>query len=112
TKTFILVIDALLVITLAPVLISFFMKGKFKPENSNPINRFLERVYEPVIKTCLKYRKTTIGINIIALLVSIPLLMSLGKEFMPPLDEQSILFMPVTLPDVSNTEIKRILQVQ
>jgi Cu(I)/Ag(I) efflux system membrane protein CusA/SilA len=112
TKTFILVIDALLVITLAPVLISFFMKGKFKPENSNPINRFLERVYEPVIKTCLKYRRTTIGINIIALLVSIPLLMSLGKEFMPPLDEQSILFMPVTLPDVSNTEIKRILQVQ
>lgn len=112
TKTFILVIDALLVITLAPVLISFFMKGKFKSENSNPINRFLERVYEPIIKTCLKYRKTTIGINIIALLISIPLLMSLGKEFMPPLDEQSILFMPVTLPDVSNTEIKRILQVQ
>ncbi len=112
TKTFILVIDALLVITLAPVLISFFMKGKFKSEHSNPINCFLERIYEPVIKTCLKYRKTTIGINIIALLISIPLLMSLGKEFMPPLDEQSILFMPVTLPDVSNTEIKRILQVQ
>ncbi|RRN76691.1 efflux RND transporter permease subunit, partial [Pseudoxanthomonas sp. SGD-10] len=69
TKTFIMIIDALLVITLAPVLISFFMKGKFKPENSNPINRFLERVYTPVIKTCLKYRKTTIGVNIIALLI-------------------------------------------
>jgi Cu(I)/Ag(I) efflux system membrane protein CusA/SilA len=60
----------------------------------------------------MKWRKTTIGINILALLVSVPLLMSLGSEFMPPLDEQSILFMPVTLPDVSNEEAKRILQVQ
>jgi copper/silver efflux system protein len=112
TKTFILVVDALLVVTLAPVLISFFMKGKFKDENSNPINRFLERVYEPIIRWCMKWRKTTIGINIAALAVSVPLIISLGSEFMPPLDEQSILFMPVTLPDISNAEVKRILQVQ
>ena len=112
TKTFILAVDAILVITLAPVLISFFMKGRFKPENSNPINRRLEKIYEPVIRACIKWRKITIGINIIALLISIPLLMSLGKEFMPPLDEGSILFMPVTLPDVSNAEVKRLLQVQ
>jgi len=112
TKTFILAIDAILVVTLAPVLISLFMKGRFRPEQANPINRFLERIYEPVIKACMKNRKTTIGINIIALLVSIPLMLSMGREFMPPLDEHSILFMPVTLPDVSNTEIKRILQVQ
>ena len=112
TKTFILIVDAILVITLAPVLISFFMKGRFRPESSNPINRVLEKIYEPLIRLCLKWRKTTIGINIIALLISIPLLMSLGKEFMPPLDEGSILFMPVTLPDVSNSEVKRLLQVQ
>ncbi len=112
TKTFILIVDAFLVVTLAPVLISFFMKGKFNPDHHNPINRFLEKIYEPTIKACLNYRKTTIGINIIALLISIPLLFSLGREFMPPLDEQSILFMPVALPDVSNSEIKRILQVQ
>jgi Cu(I)/Ag(I) efflux system membrane protein CusA/SilA len=112
TKTFILLVDAILVVTLAPVIISFFMKGKFTDESRNPINRFLERIYEPVIRACMKWRKTTIGINILALLVSIPLLMSLGSEFMPPLDEQSILFMPVTLPDVSNEEAKRILQVQ
>ena len=112
TKTFILVVDALLVLTLAPVLISFFMKGRFRSENENPINRFLERVYEPVIRSCIKWRKTTIAVNIIALLVSIPLVLSLGREFMPPLDEGSILFMPVTLPDVSNSEVKRILQVQ
>lgn len=112
TKTFIMLVDAVLVVTLAPVIISFFMKGKFANERKNPINRFLERIYEPVIRTCMKWRKTTIGVNILALLVSVPLLMSLGTEFMPPLDEQSILFMPVTLPDVSNEEAKRILQVQ
>ncbi|GAB2798187.1 hypothetical protein GCM10027275_49680 [Rhabdobacter roseus] len=112
TKTFIMLMDALLVLTLAPVLISFFMKGKFRPDNANPINRVLERFYEPAIRTILKWRKTTLGVNIIALLISIPLLMSLGSEFMPPLDEQSILFMPVTLPDISNAEAKRILQVQ
>ncbi len=112
TKTFILLVDAILVVTLAPVIISFFMKGKFTDESRNPINRFLEQIYEPVIRACMKWRKTTIGINILALLITIPLLMSLGSEFMPPLDEQSILFMPVTLPDVSNEEAKRILQVQ
>jgi copper/silver efflux system protein len=112
TKTFIMLVDAVLVVTLAPVIISYFMKGKFTNERKNPINRFLERIYEPVIRACMKWRKTTIGVNILALLVSVPLLMSLGSEFMPPLDEQSILFMPVTLPDVSNEEAKRILQVQ
>src|SRR5216117_2777915 len=65
TKTFIMAVDAILVITLAPVLISFFMKGKFTPESSNPVNRFLERVYEPIIRGCIKWRKTTIGVNIV-----------------------------------------------
>ncbi len=112
TKSFIMIVDAILVITLAPVLISFFMKGRFKPESANPVNRILEKIYEPLIRACIKWRKTTIAVNIIALAISIPMLMSLGKEFMPPLDEGSILFMPVTLPDVSNSEAKRILQVQ
>jgi Cu(I)/Ag(I) efflux system membrane protein CusA/SilA len=112
TKTFILLVDAALVVTLAPVLISFFMKGRFRDERKNPLNRWLERIYEPVIRACMNWRKTTLGINLLALVVSVPLMMSLGTEFMPPLDEQSILFMPVTLPDVSNDEIKRILQVQ
>ncbi len=112
TKTFIMIVDALLVLTLAPVLISFFMKGKFKSDQKNPVNRGLERMYEPVIRTVLKWRKTTLAINILALLISIPLLRSLGTEFMPALDEQSILFMPITLPDISNAEAKRILQVQ
>ena len=112
TKTFIMMVDAILVVTLAPVLISFFMRGRFRPESANPVNRFLERIYEPAIRVCIKWRKTTIGVMLIALAISIPMVMSLGTEFMPPLDEGSILFMPVTLPDVSNSEVKRILQVQ
>jgi Cu(I)/Ag(I) efflux system membrane protein CusA/SilA len=105
-------IDAILVITLAPVLLSFFMRGKFRTVHANPVNRFLEKVYEPVIRGCIKWRKTTIIVMVIALAVSVPMVMSLGTEFMPPLDEGTILFMPVTLPDVSNAEVKRILQVQ
>ncbi|MCJ8166759.1 efflux RND transporter permease subunit [Pontibacter sp. E15-1] len=112
TKTFILLVDAVVAITLTPVLISFFLKGKFRDDNANPINRGLERVYGPLLKWCLNWRKTTIGLNVLALLVAIPMLLSLGTEFMPPLNEGSILFMPVTLPDVSNAEAKRILQVQ
>jgi copper/silver efflux system protein len=112
TKTFILVIDAILVLTLAPVLISLFLRGRFAPDHANPVNRVLERFYEPLIRACMRHRKTTIGVNLLALAISIPLLMRMGTEFMPPLDEQSLLFMPVTLPDVSNAEITRILQVQ
>jgi copper/silver efflux system protein len=89
TKTFIIAIDAILVLTLTPVLISFFLKGRFAPESANPLNKGLRKIYEPVIRLCIKWRKTTLAINIIALLVSIPLILSLGREFMPPLDEGS-----------------------
>lgn len=112
TKTFILLIDAVLAITLTPVLISFFLKGRLKPETANPITRTLEKIYTPVLKWCLEWRKTTIAVNIIALGTGIVMMTKLGSEFMPPLDEGSLLFMPVTLPDVSNSEAKRLLQVQ
>jgi len=112
TKTFILFIDAFIAVTLVPVLISFFLKGKFKPESANPVNRGLLKIYSPVVKLCLKWRWLTIAVNFVALCIAIPMMLSLGTEFMPPLDEGSILFMPVTLPDVSNSEVKRILQVQ
>jgi Cu(I)/Ag(I) efflux system membrane protein CusA/SilA len=112
TKTFILLVDAFLAITLMPVLISFILKGRLKPESANPITTFLERIYTPILKWCLTWRKTIIGINVIALIVGGFMLSKLGTEFMPPLDEGSLLFMPVTLPDVSNSEVKRLLQVQ
>ena len=112
TKSFILIVDAFLAISLTPVLISFLLKGKLRPENKNPLNKALESVYTPVLVFCLKWRKTILGLNIIALAIGILMFTKLGSEFMPPLDEGSILFMPVTLPDVSNSEVKRILQVQ
>jgi len=112
TKSFILIVDAFLAITLTPVLISFLLKGKLRPEKENPINRKLESAYTPVLAFCLKWRKMVLGLNVVALLIGVLMFSRLGSEFMPPLDEGSILFMPVTLPDISNGEIKRILQVQ
>jgi len=112
TKTFILIIDAFLAITLTPVLISIFLKGKLKPESANPITRILERIYSPILNWCLNWRKTVLAINLLALILGVVMLFRMGSEFMPPLDEGSILFMPVTLPDISNSEVKRILQVQ
>jgi copper/silver efflux system protein len=112
TKTFILLVDAVLAITLAPVLISFFLKGRLQPESANPITSLLERIYTPILRLCLKFRKTTLFLNLVALGIGLFMLTKMGSEFMPPLDEGSLLFMPVTLPDVSNSEAKRILQVQ
>lgn len=112
TKTFILLVDAVLAITLAPVLISFFLKGRLQPESANPITSVLEKIYTPILSICLKFRKTTLFINLAALAIGLFMLTKMGSEFMPPLDEGSLLFMPVTLPDVANSEAKRILQVQ
>ncbi|MDZ7613765.1 MAG: efflux RND transporter permease subunit [Flavobacteriaceae bacterium] len=112
TKSFILIVDAFLAITLTPVLINFLLKGKLRPEHKNPINKRLESIYTPMLNFCLNWRKTLLGLNIIALLTGLLMFTRLGSEFMPPLDEGSILFMPVTMPDVSNSEVKRILQVQ
>ncbi|RJP70276.1 MAG: efflux RND transporter permease subunit [Ignavibacteriales bacterium] len=112
TKSFTMLGAAFVVISLIPVLMTFLMRGKFKPEEKNPTTRFFIRIYEPVIHWVLKHRKTTIALNVIALLITVPMIMNTGSEFMPPLDEGSILYMPVTLPGASITEVNRILQEQ
>ncbi len=112
TKSFVLLGSAIIAITLVPMLMTMLTRGKFRSEQKNPITKFLNWLYAPIIHWVLKWKKTTIAINIIALLITIPMMMSIGSEFMPPLDEGSLLFMPVTLPNVSITEAKRILQVQ
>jgi len=112
TKTFAIAGSAFITITLVPMLMTMFMKGKLRAENKNPINNFFSKLYDPVLRLALKYRKTTLGINILALLITIPLIMNMGSEFMPPLDEGSLLFMPTMLPNVSVNEAKRIVQVQ
>ncbi|MSM38416.1 MAG: CusA/CzcA family heavy metal efflux RND transporter [Geobacter sp.] len=112
TKTFSMVGSAIIAITLVPVLMFFFMRGKMPPESANPVSLFFIRIYSPIIRWVLKWKKTTIALNIAALALAVPLFMHLGSEFMPPLDEGSLLYMPVTLPNISITEAKRLIQVQ
>ncbi|MEP7145825.1 MAG: CusA/CzcA family heavy metal efflux RND transporter, partial [bacterium] len=112
TKTFAIAGSALITITLVPVLMTLFMRGKFYKEEKNPVTRFFNKLYDPVLRAALKYRKTTLAINLAALLITIPLIMNTGSEFMPPLDEGSLLFMPIMLPNISITEAKRIVQTQ
>ncbi|MCH8305235.1 MAG: efflux RND transporter permease subunit [Candidatus Marinimicrobia bacterium] len=112
TKTFAMFFASFLSITLVPVLMVFFMKGKMKPADKNPINRFLLWIYKPVLDLALRYRKTTILIALILVLLTIPVFMTLGSEFMPPLNEGSILYMPTSLPGMPPSEARRILQVQ
>lgn len=112
TKTFVLAGSAIIAITLVPMLMTMLTRGKFRSENKNPITRFLNRLYAPVIRWVLAHRKLTIALNVLALLITIPMIVNLGSEFMPPLDEGSLLFMPVTLPSASITEVNRLLQMQ
>ncbi len=112
TKTFVLAGSAIIAITLVPMLMTMLTRGKFRSEKKNPITRFLNAMYAPIIHWVLKHRKTTISLNVIALLITIPMILSMGSEFMPQLDEGSLLFMPVTLPSASITEVNRIMQVQ
>jgi len=112
TKTFVLAGSAIIAITLVPMLMTMLTRGKFRTQERNPITRFLNRLYAPIIHWVLKHRKTAIGLNLLALLIAVPMIWSIGSEFMPPLDEGSLLFMPVTLPSASITEVNRILQVQ
>lgn len=112
TKTFAMIGSALVAIFLVPVLMVILLKGDIRPESKHPVSRFFIFIYTPVIRWCLQWKKLTLLIGFLLIAGSIPLVMRLGREFMPPLDEGSLLFMPVTLPDVSNSEIKRIMQVQ
>ncbi len=112
TKTFAMIGSGLVAVFLVPVLMILLLKGKIRTEDAHPISRFLTKLYSPVILWTLKRKVLTLVIALVLTLGSIPVVLSLGSEFMPPLDEGSILFMPITLPDVSNSEIKRILQLQ
>jgi Cu(I)/Ag(I) efflux system membrane protein CusA/SilA len=112
TKTFSLLGAALLAITVAPMLARVFVKGRLVPESRNPVSNFFVRLYTPVIRLCQRFKYATLAIAFVLVAGSTPFVLNLGTEFMPPLDEGSLLMMPVTLPDVSNSEAKRILQVQ
>ncbi len=112
TKTFVIASSAIVAITLVPVLMTLLMRGKFRAERENPIMRVFHAIYSPVLAWCLRHRWTTVGLNLLALALTIPMILNTGSEFMPPLDEGSILFMPVLMPNASISEVTRVMQTQ
>jgi len=112
TKTFSMAFAALVSITLAPALMSVFIRGRIRHEKDHPVSRAMISIYRPFAWVALKNPKTTIAIGLAALLSAIPMGMRLGHEFMPPLNEGDLLYMPTTFPNISIEEAKRYLQVQ
>ena len=112
TKTFSMAAAALLSVTLVPVAMGLFIRGKLYRERANPINRALIAVYRPILETVLRHRIPVIGGGILALVLTIVPASRIGSEFMPPLQEGTILFMPTTLPGVSVARAREILRIQ
>ena len=112
TKTLAVGSSSVLAITLVPVLMVMLMRGRLRPEHSNPISRFTQALYLPVLKFCLRNRKLTLLVNLVFLLVTLPLAMRLGSQFMPPLFEGATLYMPTALPGIAIGQAKSLLQEQ
>ena len=103
---------AMLAITLAPVLMTLLIRGKIAPEAKNPLNRFLISLYEPALNFVLRFRRFVLLGALLLLLLTIFPFARLGKEFMPPLNEGTLLYMPTAVPGMSITEATKILQIQ
>jgi Cu(I)/Ag(I) efflux system membrane protein CusA/SilA len=112
TKTFAMAGAALLSVTLVPVLMLLFIKGKIKPESQNPLNRWLIAGYRPLIAAVLRHKKTTLAVAVLACAMSIYPAMKLGSEFMPSLNEGTLFYMPTSLPGMSVTKAAELLQTQ
>ncbi len=112
TKTLAVGSSSIIAITLVPVLMVMFIRGKLRSESANPIPRVTQAIYLPVIRFCLKYRKVTIAINVLFLLATLPVAFKLGGQFMPPLYEGSALYMPTALPGIAIEQAKSLLQKQ
>ncbi len=110
TKTYAMLGGALLAITMVPVLMGFLIRGKIKPESVNPVNRFLIWIYHPIIKVVLRRKAFVIITAVIVLAVTWIPIKRMGSEFMPPLNEGDLLYMPTTLPGISITKAKELLQ--
>ena len=112
TKTLAVGFSSLLAITLVPVLMILFIRGRLRPEGRNPISRITRAVYLPVLRLCLRYRKTTLLLNLLFLILTLPLALKIGSQFMPPLFEGSALYMPTALPGISIAQASQLLQEQ
>ena len=112
TKTFVMLAAAIVSITLAPALRDLLVRGKIRSEKNHPVSRAIMAVYQPFVYVALRRPKTTLAIGLFALLSAVPAYLKLGSEFMPPLNEGDILYMPTTLPNLSIEEAKRQLERQ
>ena len=112
TKTFSMAGAAILSVTLVPVLMMLFIRGRIMPEARNPVNRVLIRLYRPIIAAVMRWKKLTIMLAVLALLVSIYPASRLGSEFMPTLNEGTLLYMPTSLPGMSMTKAAELMQTQ
>ncbi|HEV2341068.1 MAG TPA: CusA/CzcA family heavy metal efflux RND transporter [Candidatus Acidoferrales bacterium] len=112
TKTLSVAFSSILAITLVPVLMVIFIRGHLHPESENPFSRWTQALYLPVLRMCLRYRKTTLLLNLALLAATAPLAWRIGSQFMPPLFEGSSLYMPTALPGISITQASTLLQEQ
>ena len=112
TKTFAMFFAAIVAITLVPALMVTFLRGKIKPETDHPVSRLLIAIYKPFVFVALRNPKTTIAIGLAAILSAVPMIPKIGSEFMPPLNEGDILYMPTTLPNISVEAAKQYMQYQ
>jgi Cu(I)/Ag(I) efflux system membrane protein CusA/SilA len=112
TKTLAVGFSSLLAITLVPVLMLFFIRGRLRSESRNPLSVVTQALYLPVLRLCLRFRKTTLLLNLIFLVVTLPLALKIGSQFMPPLFEGSALYMPTALPGISIGQASQLLQEQ
>jgi copper/silver efflux system protein len=112
TKTLAVGFSSFLSITLVPVLMLLFIRGRLRPESENPVSRLTQALYLPVLRLCLRYRKTTLLLNLAFLVLTAPLAFRIGSQFMPPLFEGSSLYMPTALPGIPITQASQLLQEQ
>ena len=112
TKTLAVGSSSILAITLVPVLMVMLIRGRLRPESANPILRFTQAIYLPVLRFCLRNRKLTLFVNLVFLLVTFPLALRMGSQFMPPLFEDATLYMPTALPGLAIGQATTLLQEQ
>ena len=112
TKTFAMFAASILSITLAPPLMLLLLRGRFRTEAENPVNRFLGCVYRPVVRFVVRWRFAVVVASIVVMLLTVPVFLRLGSEFMPPLDEGSLLVMPTTFAGISIEQGRQVLAAQ
>ena len=112
TKTLAVGFSSVMAITLVPVLMVLFIRGRLRPEARHPLSIITQAVYLPVLRLCLRYRKTTLVVNLLFLVVTLPLALKIGSQFMPPLYEGSALYMPTAMPGISIRQASQLMQEQ